>query len=148
MGESQYEKYIFRMDRLKSQSHHPEITKPILRLRSPVGLGATGFVLSFEAITEPFVMEPKPMVHDFDQFLIFLGGDTTNMLDLGGEVELTLGEEGKELETFAFTTATAVHIPAGLVHCPLNFKKVNDPNRPIFFQDLFFAPQYGRREVQ
>jgi len=92
-------------------------------------------------------MVSETHAHDFDQFLLFVGGDVNNMLDLGGEVELTLGEKGGELEKFVFTTATVVYIPAGLLHCPLNFKKVNNPNKPILFQDLFFARDYKRKET-
>ena len=39
-----------------------------------------------------------------------------------------------------------VYIPAGLYHSPLNFKKVDDPSKPILFHDLYFAPQYRRLE--
>jgi hypothetical protein len=33
-----------------------------------------------------------------------------------------------------------------LYHGPLNFKKINDPKKPILFHDLFFAPEYKRRD--
>jgi mannose-6-phosphate isomerase-like protein (cupin superfamily) len=82
--------------------------------------------------------------HDFDQFLFFTGGDGNNMPDLGGVVELTLSKDGKKLEKFTITEATCVFIPAGLYHCPLNFKKINDPKKPIIFQNLFFTAKYER----
>lgn len=130
------------------QSHpHPEVTKPVLALRGGER-GGVNFRLSWWAITQPFEMLSETMVHDFDQFLIFLGGDITNMLDLGGEVELTLGEQDRELEKFVFTTATMVYVPAGLRHCPLNFKRVDDPKKPILFQDLFFSPEYKKTVVE
>ena len=40
-------------------------------------------------LPEPFEMVSDHHKHDFDQFLIFVGEDLTNMVDLGGEVELT-----------------------------------------------------------
>jgi len=67
------------------------------------------------------------------------------MVELGGEVELTLSKDGKNLEKFVFTEATTVYVPAGLYHCPLNFKKINDPSKPILFHDLFFSPEYSRK---
>jgi len=63
-----------------------------------------------------------------------------NIADLGGEVELTLSKDGKELHKFVFTEATMVYVPAGLYHCPLNFKKVD---KPIIFINIFFAKEYS-----
>ena len=66
------------------------------------------------------------------------------MVDLGGEVELTLSEDGINRETFVFSKATMVYVPAGLHHGPVIFKKINDPAKPILFHDFFFASEYGR----
>jgi hypothetical protein len=95
-------------------------------------------------VATPWVMEKETHRHDIDQFLLFVGGDLTNMLDLGGEVELTLSEDGINLEKFLFTRATWVFVPKGLYHCPLNFKKINDPKKPILFHDFFFNTEYRK----
>ena len=89
----------------------------------------TSFRLATFAITEPFEMVSHTHTHDFDQFLSFFGGDMHNMLELGGEVEFSMGEEGRELETFVFTKPFMVHIPPGMRHCPLRYTKVYDPMR-------------------
>lgn len=68
--------------------------------------------------------------HDFNQLLCFMNGDMLNIRDFGGEVELSLGEEG---EKHIINTTTIVNIPAGLPHCPLNFKKID---RPIIFPEI------------
>jgi mannose-6-phosphate isomerase-like protein (cupin superfamily) len=147
MAASKYKKYIRRDVQAKEiEKRHPEVTKPVLGLTSDESFGNHNFSLSWWPISEPFEMVPQTHAHDFDQFLLFVGGDINNMLDLGGEVELTLSEDGKNLEKFVFTTATMVYIPAGLYHCPLNFKKVNDPNKPILFHDFFLSPEYKRKD--
>ena len=149
MGDSHYDKYIRKDLQIKVPSHpHPEVTSPVLILNSDVSFGNANLRLVWMPITEPFAMEIKTHSHDFDQFLAFVGGDLTNALDLGGEVEITLGEEGKELETFVITTATIVHIPKGLLHCPLVFKKINDPKKPILFQELSLTTEYNRSSEQ
>jgi hypothetical protein len=38
-----------------------------------------------------------------------------------------------------------VFIPKGLYHCPLNFKKINDPKKPILLHDLLFSSEYNRK---
>ena len=62
------------------------------------------------------------------------------MPDLGGVVEFGLSEDGKNIETQIITEATMIFIPAGLYHGPLNFKKINDPKKPILFHDLLPGP--------
>jgi len=133
---------------MTNESPHPEVKAPRLGLAGGEGgWGKVDFRMSWWAISEPFEMISEPHCHDFDQFILFVGGDTTNMKDLGGEVELSLGPDPEHMEKFTFTEATAVYVPAGLYHAPLNFKKINDPSKPILFHDLFFAPEYSRKQA-
>jgi hypothetical protein len=145
MARSKLEKY-FRNPVVTAETPHPEVSAPRLGLKSDKDFGNRDFSMSWWAITEPFEMVKENHAHDFDQFLIFVGGDLTNMEDLGGEVELTLSEDGVHLEKFVITKATNVYVPKGLYHCPLNFKKINNPKKPILFHDLFFSPEYKRKD--
>ena len=124
-------------------SNHKEVTSPIPVLNSDDSFGNMGFQSYWEAITQPFLMVNESHNHDFPQYLMFFGGEITDLTDLGGEIELTLSEDGENMEKHVFTKATMVYIPAGLYHCPLNFKKVT---KPILFIDLFFASKYARKD--
>jgi hypothetical protein len=150
MTKSKLEKYIRRDMKVPKeiQQRHLEVKGPVLSLSSDKTLGNKNFSLSWWPISEPFEMVSEPHAHDFDQFLMFVGGDIKNMTDLGGKVELTLGKNKKGLKKFVFTTATTVYVPAGLLHGPLNFKKVNNPNKPILFHDFFFSREYKRKEIK
>ncbi len=150
MAKSKLEKYIRRNMKVPKeiQQRHLEAKSPVLSLSSDKTLGNKNFSLSWWPISKPFEMVSEPHAHDFDQFLIFVGGDIKNMTDLGGKVELTLGENKKGLKKFVFTTATTVYVPAGLLHGPLNFKKVNNPNKPILFHDFFLSREYKRKEIK
>ena len=64
--------------------------------------------------------------HSFDEYLVFLGTDPKDQFDLGGEVELWLGDEKHTI-----TRSCAVFAPAGMPHCPLVIHKVDRPF--IFF---------------
>ena len=123
-------------------SRHPEVTAPIPLLRSDEGYGEKGFWMYWKCIDTPYVDEADTHRHDFDQYLVFLGGDPSDMLDLGGEIELTLSEDGVTLETHVFTGFTTVYVKAGLYHCPLVFRKVT---RPIIFYDYVANPHYARK---
>ena len=123
-------------------SNHPEVTSPIVILTSDEEYGNLGFSMYWQYVPTPFVMVPEHHNHDFPQYLCFLGSDPNNMLDLGGEVELTLSEDGVHMEKHVITTASTVYIPSGLYHCPLTFTRVD---KPMIFIDLFFARAYKKK---
>jgi hypothetical protein len=143
MAESKLAKYI-RKGVSTEPSRHPEITAPRLLTKGGDGFGNVDFSMHLSAVTQPFQMVPEPHNHDFEQYLIFAGSGP-DTVDLGGEVELSLGEDKEHMEKFVFTEATSVFIAKGLYHCPLNFKKVNDPAKPIIVIDLYFTPEYIRK---
>ena len=147
MAKSELEKYIKRdVHSERAQQAHAEVSRPVLGMMSNEDFGGHNFVITWWPISQPFEMVSETHFHDFDQYLMFMGGDAKNLLDLGGEVELTLGEQGGKLEKFVFTKATIVYVRAGLRHGPLNFKKVNDPEKPILYNDITFTvANYKRR---
>ncbi len=121
---------------------------PGLGMNEMKGTPYSPFTLSWVPITKAFLMAPEPHVHDWDEFLMFIGGDTTSLLDLGGEVEFSLGEDPHNMEKFVFTSPAVVHLTKGLWHCPLNFKRVDDPAKPVLFTNLMFTTDYTARKVQ
>jgi hypothetical protein len=81
---------------------------------------------------------PPAHSHDFDEVLAFLGSNPDDPLDLGGEVELWLGDEPHLIQK-----SCLVFIPAGLVHCPLKVLKVD---RPILHFSTSPANTYSKEE--
>lgn len=78
-----------------------------------------------------FGPEPdKPHTHPNPEILIFMGTDCNDLSELGGEVEIALGEE---VERHVFTKPTAVVVPGGLPHCPLTITRVD---RPFLLTDV------------
>lgn len=63
-----------------------------------------------------------PHAHPFDEYLIFLGTNPEDQFDLGGEVELWMGDEKHTI-----TRSCAVFAPASVPHCPLVVHKVDRP---------------------
>lgn len=72
----------------------------------------------------------KPHAHPMAEILFFVGTDTDNLADLGGEAEICLG---KELERHVITKPTAVVIPGKLAHNPLTITRVD---RPFYLMDV------------
>jgi uncharacterized RmlC-like cupin family protein len=86
------------------------------------------FVIMCESLQKaPYRFGPmpdKPHVHKNPEILCFMGADTNDLSQLGGEAEIALG---KEMELYRFSTPTVVIIPGGLPHCPLTITKVEKP---------------------
>jgi hypothetical protein len=132
MAKDKYGKYFFNnpivsgmfCDRLIFFSRqHPEV-------------GEKNYSVLWNCVTEPFLMVKEAHAHDFDQFLHFYGADSTNIKKFDAVIEIYLGEE---CEKHIITGPTVLHIPAGMIHCPLNFKVVN---KPVIFMNVALTPQY------
>jgi len=89
-------------------------------------------------ITQPQLMITQPHQHEFPQYLHFFSPNPDNANDFDAEIHITLGDEA---ETHVIDSPTAVYIPAGLAHGPLNFVKVN---RPVLFIDIAVTGSYSR----
>ncbi|MBN1190929.1 MAG: hypothetical protein JXA46_14330 [Dehalococcoidales bacterium] len=83
--------------------------------------------MGYHYVSKPISFD-KPHSHEFAEMLCFIGGNYSDITDLGAEIEVTLGDE-KHL----ITTAAVVSIPPNLKHCPIVFKKVE---RPLVFLEI------------
>jgi hypothetical protein len=57
-------------------------------------------------------------------YLHFLSYDPDRMDELPAEIEIGLGEDRK---MYTIISPSSVYITSGLVHCPLVFKRVDEP---------------------
>ena len=89
-------------------------------------------------IYKPFRMIDNAHMHASSEILYFIGGDPMNFEEFGAEVEFVMGE-GNKKETYIITTTTWVYVPGGVMHCPLDFKRVD---KPIMFGHIMFTPTY------
>ena len=67
---------------------------------------------------------PKAHTHRFPEMIGFFGTNPDDIHDLCGEIELWI-----DGEQYLLTKSFVAFIPAGLVHCPLYFRRID---RPIF----------------
>ena len=85
----------------------------------------SGISAIYLPVFEPFFPEKAPHVHyDFDEYLSFFGMHPDGIKNLGGEVEICIGEEQ---EKHVFNKPTTLFFPRGLYHCPLKYTKVDQP---------------------
>lgn len=95
------------------------------------------FTFGFQIITKPFKGDNPPHTHNFQEFIAWYGTNPDDPTDFDAEIELYLGEEQ---EKHVFTKPTFVSFPPGLVHCPLEIKRVG---KPIIQLELMLPPEDG-----
>lgn len=83
-------------------------------------------IYAFGLEAGPLGLSREPHVHDHDEVVYFIGSDPRDIGDLGAEVSFKIGEKGKE-EDHVFSAPTAVVIPRGVWHCPMETLKFRKP---------------------
>ncbi|MFC2038217.1 hypothetical protein ACFLUG_00390 [Chloroflexota bacterium] len=137
MTDLKYEKYILKGKAEKRASEKsPVVTAALEGLEDWAGIQHR---INWKYVSQATLMVEEPHTHDYDEFLVFLGSNPADPKDFDAEIEISLGEKG---ETHTINTATVVCVPKGLVHCPLNFKRVG---KPILFSIIYLSPDYVRK---
>jgi len=139
-----------------AEKEYSHLVKPLLVQKPPAGLypeprvwmegkDMEGFNanFSFGFIKEPSVCHPVEgaLVHPYDECLVFAGTDNSNILYLGAEVSVELGEEGEE---HVFNEPSVVLIPKGMPHGPVTYRRVD---RPIVHYHIGLAADYKAESV-
>ncbi|MDY6825629.1 MAG: hypothetical protein SVV67_00395 [Bacillota bacterium] len=137
----------------KKYSH---LVKPLLVQQPPEGLyteqrvwmegkdleGFNGH-FSYGFIKENSVLHPMEgaIVHPFNECLVFVGTKHDDLLYLGAEITIELGEEREE---HVFTDPSVIVIPKGIPHGPVTVKNVE---RPIVHYSIGLAPEYKAENI-
>lgn len=122
---SKYSKFILTEPRgkeprkLNTEEWGVRIDEEIL---SPIGKFNCNF--NFLGIKGAHVLADPPHRHGCGEFLFLIPASSENWPDLGGEVEIAMGEDW---EKQAITTASVICLPKGFQHCPVYVKRVDKP---------------------
>lgn len=81
------------------------------------------------------------MHHAVEEYLFFTGADINAFFEFDAEIEIQLGENPDDLETYIITEPTVIRVPPGLWHGPVNVKRIG---APINFMPFYPAGNYGR----
>jgi hypothetical protein len=81
------------------------------------------------------------LIHPYDECLIFAGIDNTDILHLGAEISIKLGEEQEE---HIFNEPSVVIVPKGKPHGPVTVKSVE---KTIAHYSFGLAPEYKATSI-
>jgi hypothetical protein len=135
MAETKYGKYI-----IKEPLERGRIA-PAMHICAEdgcVGAQFPGFPIEHQLlyIDQPMKMIPEPHAHDVDEIFFIFGGNPKNYFEFDAEIELFLGEEG---ESHIIDTTAIIYLPKGLIHCPVDIKRVG---KPFQWMHVLFSPTY------
>jgi hypothetical protein len=135
MARTKYGKYltteVIKEDPRKEGSH-------VTSTRHLESFGGGHLSIDSIYVTRPHLMITQPHKHEFPQYLSFFSANPTDAKDFDAEIEITLGEEQ---EKHIIKSPTAAYIPAGLLHGPLNFARID---KPVLFLDVAVTGKYSR----
>jgi len=124
MAESKYEKYAVRKPIYEAGPGIKGRQSPTMTFMSEKQTGAPYYVelgwINQIPEPNPYIMEH---VHDYDEIVLYWGGDYKRPQVLGGEIEFYIGGQ-----PITFNTTTGIFIPAGVPHGPLTWKKFEFPH--------------------
>jgi hypothetical protein len=139
MAKSEYAKY-FQPAPIK-QSIFKQITQPQLLASGKDVFGGANFTMCWVLFTEPFVFVEDAHAHKYEQFFCLLGGNPMNINEFEAEIWFYLG---REKEKFVITSPTMIHVPSGILHCPLIIKSVT---KPVMYMDFPISPSFDKRPI-
>jgi hypothetical protein len=97
------------------------------------------FQIRFTHVSSPFEGIEPAHKHEFDEVFCFVPC-SDDLTDFDGECELHLGDDG---EKYIINKPCMVHVPAGLMHCPIRHTRVG---LPYFFVNCVLSGEYSRPE--
>ncbi len=138
MAELKYQKYVLKEPKINLPPKKPTEAFIVSLMEGNIpGLPKIDCNFNFVVVLAPHVLADPPHKHDCDELLFFISTDLNNPVDLGGEVEIALGEEW---EKNVINTSGIICLPKGVQHCPIYVKRVD---RPFVFGHCLLASKYG-----
>jgi hypothetical protein len=103
------------------KSIHKQIKEPMITGLGEMEVPDNVMAMGFARITEPVCMGNPTHKHPHDQW-IWLIGDSDNFAKLDADIEMTLGKKIVKINYPCY-----IFIPKGVMHCPLDVKRVGHP---------------------
>ena len=125
MAKSNYERYIVRKPIYKTSNGVKNVQCPAMTFISKKQIPEASYYVQLEWIKG--VPEPNPHIHEhvhnFDEIILYWGGNYDIPQVLGGEIEYYIGGQ-----PICFNTTTGIFIPKGTPHGPATWKKYEFPH--------------------
>jgi hypothetical protein len=134
-----FDKYVYAY----KPEHHsdPNFLSPRSGFRGTDEMLESRLRYLFDIVQKECTVGELHMHHAVEEYLYFTGSDLTNFFDFDAEIEIQLGEDPENLETYTITEPTVIRVPVNMWHGPVKFKRIG---APINFMPFYPSGEYGR----
>ena len=134
-----YDKYVFKF---KPEHHEdPRFLSPRTGFRGLSEMPDSRLFTLMNIVQKSCSVGELHMHHAVEEYLFFTGADVTRFFEFDATIEISLGEDPDNLETYTITEPTVIRIPPGFWHGPVTFKHVG---APINFMPFYPSGSYSR----
>ena len=125
--------------KLKEESPMPGIiANPQIYFRGDSDMPGAKATWGYQVFIKPVTMVEESHYHAVDEYQFYLGSTFPDICgSFDAEIEIFIGPK---YERHIIKEPTAIYIPAGLVHNPIDLRRVT---KPLFFTALLMAPFYN-----
>jgi hypothetical protein len=122
--------------KLKENSLLPDVIPgPQAYFRGNSDLPGAKINMGWQIFSKPIKLEMESHHHSVDEYQFYLGSTFPDLVgSFDAEIEVFIGPK---YERHIINKATVLYLPAGLIHNPCDFRKVE---KPVFFSSLHMAP--------
>lgn len=142
-GETKYGKYVIREPRGKDPLNSPkQVWGVSINDKTLAKVGKMECNSNCMGITGAQMLSDPPHDHTIDEILFLIPADYKNWPDLGGEMEIAIGNEW---EKQTINTAVIICLPKRTPHCPVFMKKVE---KPFYWGHIVPEYSYGYTDAK
>ena len=117
-----------------------------LYFRGEINIPGAKLFAPYRPYMAPVFLDREPHYHVSEEYLAFVGADIVNAYEsFDAEIEFWMGEDVHNMEKYIITAPTIIRVPAGMWHCPLEFKRVD---KPVFFQPVLLSGVFGAYKLE
>jgi hypothetical protein len=137
MAKNKYDQLF--LTEFKEPSNVKGVGNPQAYFRGARQIPGANMNMGWQVFTDPIHLEKEPHTHDFDEYLIFLAAELPDLFtSFDADIDFWIGEE---MEYHHITKSTIIFIPKGMLHCPLNFKKIV---KPVLFSAILLNSRFTK----
>lgn len=134
-----YDKYVFSF---KPEYHEDErFLSPRTGFRGVSELEQSRLWTLFDIVQNECTVGETHMHHAVEEYLFFTGVDITNFFEFDAEIEVMLGDDPDNMESYIITEPTVIRVPPNMWHGPVKFRRIG---APINFMPFYPSGNYGR----
>lgn len=113
---------------------------PKTYLRGQTYMEDCQYHIGWQILSGALNMEEAHFHQGKDEYLFFMGANPLDMFDFDAQIEIFIGDDPDNMESYMIDRPCVIRFPANKWHCPIKFRKMK---KPVLFQAAFQDGVWG-----